>query len=80
MNKLVATTLESKFHVFDTRTQHPTKGFASVTEKVSIAVLQIRRGKQDNLTIFSHKSMYCNPSLELSNRDGSKRGHDICLD
>lgn len=34
MNKLVATTLESKFHVYDTRTQHPTKGFASVTEKV----------------------------------------------
>ena len=34
MNKLAATTLESKFHVFDTRTQHPTKGFASVTEKV----------------------------------------------
>ncbi|WAR18493.1 WDR92-like protein, partial [Mya arenaria] len=33
MNKLVATTLESKFHVYDTRTQHPTKGFASVTEK-----------------------------------------------
>lgn len=33
MNKLVATTLESKFHVFDVRTQHPTKGFACVTEK-----------------------------------------------
>lgn len=33
MNKLVATTLESKFHVFDVRTQHPTKGFASVAEK-----------------------------------------------
>lgn len=35
MNKLVATTLESKFHVFDMRTQHPTQGFASLTEKVS---------------------------------------------
>lgn len=34
MNKLVATTLESKFHVYDMRTQHPTKGFACVTEKV----------------------------------------------
>ncbi|CAG2213674.1 WD repeat-containing protein 92 [Mytilus edulis] len=33
MNKLVATTLESKFHVYDMRTQHPTKGFACVTEK-----------------------------------------------
>lgn len=35
MNKLVATSLESKFHVFDLRTQHPTKGFASVSERVS---------------------------------------------
>ena len=34
MNKLVATTLESKFHVFDVRTQHPEKGFASLSEKV----------------------------------------------
>lgn len=34
MNKLVATSLEGKFHVFDTRTQHPTKGFTSVSEKV----------------------------------------------
>lgn len=30
MNKLVATTLEGKFHVFDVRTQNPTKGFAQV--------------------------------------------------
>ena len=36
MNKLAVTTLESKFHVFDTRTQHPTKGFASVTERVRL--------------------------------------------
>lgn len=34
MNKLVATSLEGKFHVFDMRTQHPTKGFASLSEKV----------------------------------------------
>jgi len=35
MNKLAATCLESKIHVFDVRTQHPRKGFASVTEKVT---------------------------------------------
>ncbi|XP_008561772.1 PREDICTED: WD repeat-containing protein 92 [Galeopterus variegatus] len=35
VNKLVATSLEGKFHVFDMRTQHPTKGFASVSEKVN---------------------------------------------
>lgn len=34
MNKLVATSLEGKFHIFDMRTQHLTKGFASVSEKV----------------------------------------------
>ena len=36
MNKLVATTLESKFHVYDLRTQHPEKGFASLSEKVGV--------------------------------------------
>lgn len=30
MNKLVCTTLESKFHVFDLRTLHPEEGFASL--------------------------------------------------
>lgn len=34
MNKLLATTLESKIHVFDMRTQNDAHGgFASVTEK-----------------------------------------------
>lgn len=33
MNKLVATTLESKIYVFDVRTQHPKKGFAQLNEK-----------------------------------------------
>ncbi|KAJ4435215.1 hypothetical protein ANN_23793 [Periplaneta americana] len=35
MNKMIATTLESKFCVFDVRTQHSKKGFAYLTEKVS---------------------------------------------
>ncbi|XP_014245618.1 WD repeat-containing protein 92 [Cimex lectularius] len=33
MNKLVATTLESKFFVYDLRTQHHKKGFACLREK-----------------------------------------------
>eukprot|EP00708_Paratrimastix_pyriformis_P004725 GAFH01003644.1.p1 GENE.GAFH01003644.1~~GAFH01003644.1.p1 ORF type:complete len:240 (-),score=15.02 GAFH01003644.1:162-881(-) len=33
MNKLVATTLESKFFAFDMRTFHPEKGYASLTER-----------------------------------------------
>ena len=35
MNKFVVTCLESQFHVFDARTQHPAKGFASVTEALA---------------------------------------------
>ena len=34
MNKMVATSLESKFFVYDMRTQHPTKGFSVLREKV----------------------------------------------
>ncbi|XP_064599953.1 dynein axonemal assembly factor 10-like [Liolophura sinensis] len=33
MNKLGVTTLEAKIHVYDMRTQHPQKGFSSVSEK-----------------------------------------------
>ncbi|KAJ3359204.1 WD repeat-containing protein 92 [Allomyces javanicus] len=32
-NKLVATTLEANVHVFDLRTQHPERGFASLRER-----------------------------------------------
>ena len=35
MNKLVVAGLESKFSVYNMRTQHPTKGFARLTETVS---------------------------------------------
>ncbi|WIA34433.1 hypothetical protein OEZ86_012767 [Tetradesmus obliquus] len=35
MNKFVVTCLESQFHVFDARTQHPQKGFASVSQSIS---------------------------------------------
>eukprot|EP00218_Dolichomastix_sp_CCMP3274_P006969 CAMPEP_0170134126 /NCGR_PEP_ID=MMETSP0033_2-20121228/1716_1 /TAXON_ID=195969 /ORGANISM="Dolichomastix tenuilepis, Strain CCMP3274" /LENGTH=334 /DNA_ID=CAMNT_0010369667 /DNA_START=84 /DNA_END=1085 /DNA_ORIENTATION=+ len=34
MNKFCVTCLESQFHVYDARTQHPKKGFASVVERV----------------------------------------------
>ena len=37
-----------------------------------IAELQIRRGNRDNLRInFLKKNVCCDPSLELSHRDGS---------
>ncbi|XP_045150127.1 dynein axonemal assembly factor 10 isoform X2 [Echinops telfairi] len=48
MNKFVATSLEGKFHVFDMRTQHPTKGFASVSEKAhKSTVWQVRHLPQN---------------------------------
>ena len=37
MNKFVVTCLESAFTTFDARTQHPQKGFSSVTEKVPVS-------------------------------------------
>lgn len=52
MNKLVATSLEGKFHVFDMRTQHPTKGFASVTEKAHKSTVWQVRHLPQNREIF----------------------------
>lgn len=34
MNKFAVGCLEAQFHIFDARTQHPKKGFASMSEKV----------------------------------------------
>ncbi|XP_040906428.1 WD repeat-containing protein 92 [Toxotes jaculatrix] len=52
MNKLVATSLEGKFHVFDMRTQHPTKGFASVSEKANKSTIWQVRHLPQNRDIF----------------------------
>ena len=60
MNKLAATTLESKFHVFDVRTQHPEKGFASLSEKVTALVLNRNNCQMQSeilLTTFKHQSV-----------------------
>lgn len=37
MNKLLVTSLESRFRVYDMRTQHREEGFAFLTEKVRVA-------------------------------------------
>uniref|UniRef100_A0A674P976 Dynein axonemal assembly factor 10 n=1 Tax=Takifugu rubripes TaxID=31033 RepID=A0A674P976_TAKRU len=52
MNKLVATSLEGKFHTFDLRTQHPTKGFASVSEKAHKSTIWQVRHLPQNRDIF----------------------------
>lgn len=35
MNKLVCTSLEGKIFVYDLRTNHPTEGFNSLSQKIS---------------------------------------------
>ncbi|CAM9263038.1 unnamed protein product [Phaeothamnion confervicola] len=52
MNKLVVTTLESKFRVFDLRTQHPEHGFASLSEKAHKATVWLARHLPQNRDIF----------------------------
>ncbi|XP_077995639.1 dynein axonemal assembly factor 10-like [Glandiceps talaboti] len=52
MNKLAATTLESKFHVFDLRTQHPQKGFAYCTEKAHKSTIWGVRHLPQNRDLF----------------------------
>lgn len=62
MNKLVATTLESKFHVFDVRTQHPEKGFTSLSEKAHKSTVWCVRHLPQNREIF----MTCGGSGSLN--------------
>jgi hypothetical protein len=52
MNKLLATTLESKIHMFDMRTQHPEKGFACATEKAHNSTVWLGRFLPQNREIF----------------------------
>lgn len=73
MNKLVATSLEGNFHVFDMRTQHPTKGFASVSEKVTMETAwppPCGPGMgillQASVTAPSTQAGFCGPELILA--------------
>lgn len=50
MNKLGVAMLESRFRVFDVRTQHPTEGFASLTEKVRSMSNQNRASRRFRLS------------------------------
>ncbi|XP_043469694.1 dynein axonemal assembly factor 10 [Leptopilina heterotoma] len=53
MNKLVATTLESKFYVFDLRTQHRKKGFSYLCEKAHKSTVWLVRHLPQNRDIFA---------------------------
>ncbi|XP_012254834.1 dynein axonemal assembly factor 10 [Athalia rosae] len=52
MNKLVATTLESKFYLFDMKTQHPKKGFSYLIEKAHKSTVWLVRHLPQNREIF----------------------------
>lgn len=52
MNKLVATTLEAKFHLFDMRTEHPEKGFEMLTEKAHKSTIWTVRHLPQNRDVF----------------------------
>ena len=51
-NKLVVTTLESRFRLFDMRTQHPTQGFASLSERAHKATVWCVKHLPQNRDIF----------------------------
>nr|XP_054758937.1 dynein axonemal assembly factor 10-like [Lytechinus pictus] len=52
MNKLVATTLEAKYHLFDMRTQHPKSGFESLSEKAHKSTVWCARHLPQNRDVF----------------------------
>ena len=52
MNKMVVTTLESRFRMYDLRTQHPTEGFAHATERAHKATVWLARHLPQNRDIW----------------------------
>jgi WD40 repeat protein len=53
MNKIVVTTLESKFRCYDMRTQHPTNGFASLSERAHRSTVWISKHLPQNRDLFA---------------------------
>ena len=52
MNKMCVTTLESKFRVYDLRTQHPTEGFAHLSEKAHKSTVWLCKHLPQNRDLF----------------------------
>lgn len=52
MNKMTVTTLESRFRVFDMRTQHPSEGFSCLSEKAHKATVWCARHLPQNRDLF----------------------------
>lgn len=60
-NKMLVTTLEGKFRVFDMKTQHPKEGFASITEKGLDSTIWCGKHLPQNRDVF----MVCGTKLHL---------------
>lgn len=52
MNKLIATSLESKFRLYDVRTQHPTDGFAHCIERAHKATVWLAKHLPQNRDVW----------------------------
>jgi len=83
MNKLVCTTLESRFHLFDMRTQHPTEGFAELRERAHKSTVWLARHLPQNRDVFMtcggngglNVYKYINPKKrQEKDDDGKMRG------
>eukprot|EP00761_Pharyngomonas_kirbyi_P003164 gb/GECH01003168.1/.p1 GENE.gb/GECH01003168.1/~~gb/GECH01003168.1/.p1 ORF type:complete len:355 (+),score=84.66 gb/GECH01003168.1/:1-1065(+) len=61
MNKMLVTTLEGKFSVFDMKTQHPSEGFASTTERGLESTMWCGKHMPQNRDVF----MTCGTKLWL---------------
>lgn len=52
MNKMVVTTLESKFRVYDLRTQHKTEGFSYLSQKAHKSTIWLAKHLPQNRDLF----------------------------
>jgi WD40 repeat protein len=84
MNKLIVTTLESKFRVYDMRTLHPKEGYSFLTEKAHNSTVWAARHLPQNRDIFVttggngtvnlYKYNYPDQRVIKDAQDGSEKG------
>eukprot|EP00898_Chlorokybus_atmophyticus_P001650 jgi/Chlat1/2486/Chrsp175S02361 len=76
MNKFTAATLESRLHVFDARTQHPTNGFASAVEKARAFSLRHARTATNKHT---HLRAHCSNGSTVWCCRHLPQNRDVCM-
>jgi WD40 repeat protein len=65
MNKLGVATLESRFRLFDMRTQHPAQGFSCLQEKAHKATVWLVRHLPQNRDLFMYSTTHLSPLTPL---------------